>query len=61
MNVEARALVSVEEYVNTSDDPDCNYVDGELVERNAGEFEHRICRLKSRSTGTGIAELVGSQ
>lgn len=40
MSVEARALVSVEEYLNTSYDPDCDYVDGELVERNVGEFDH---------------------
>jgi Uma2 family endonuclease len=40
MSVEARAPVSVEEYLNTSYDPDCDYVDGELVERNVGEFDH---------------------
>lgn len=40
MSVEARALVSVEEYLNTSYSPDCDYVDGELVERNVGEFDH---------------------
>ena len=40
MSVEAKALVSVEEYLNTSYDPDCDYVDGELVERNVGEFDH---------------------
>jgi Uma2 family endonuclease len=40
MSVEARALVSVEEYLNTSYRPDCDYVDGELVERNVGEFDH---------------------
>ena len=33
-------LVSVEEYLTTSYDPDCDYVDGEVVERNLGEFEH---------------------
>lgn len=34
------ALISVEEYLSTSYDPDCEYVDGELVERNVGEFDH---------------------
>jgi Uma2 family endonuclease len=34
------ALISVAEYLNTSYDPDCDYVDGELLERNLGEFEH---------------------
>jgi Uma2 family endonuclease len=33
-------LVSVEEYLNTSYDPDREYVDGEIVERNVGEKEH---------------------
>jgi Uma2 family endonuclease len=33
-------LVSVEEYLRTSYRPDCDYVDGEIVERNLGEFEH---------------------
>jgi len=33
-------LVSVEDYLKTSYDPDCDYVDGEVVERNLGEFEH---------------------
>ena len=34
------ALVSVEEYLNTSYDPDCDYVDGRVVERNLGELDH---------------------
>jgi Uma2 family endonuclease len=38
--VETKALVSVEEYLTTSYEPDCDYVDGELVERNVGEFDH---------------------
>jgi Uma2 family endonuclease len=34
------ALVPVEEYLRTSYDPDCDYVDGEVVERNLGERDH---------------------
>lgn len=34
------ALVSLEEYLSTTYDPDCEYVDGELLERNMGEFDH---------------------
>jgi len=34
------ALVSIEEYLATSYRPDCDYVDGEVQERNLGEFEH---------------------
>jgi Uma2 family endonuclease len=33
-------LVSVEEYLNTSYEPDCDYVDGVLDERNVGRSEH---------------------
>ena len=33
-------LVSLEEYLRTSYRPDCDYVDGEVRERNLGEFEH---------------------
>ena len=33
-------LVSVAEYLSTSYRPDCDYVDGEVRERNLGEFEH---------------------
>src|SRR5713226_8293305 len=33
-------LVSVEEYLNTSYSPDCEYVEGRILERNLGEFDH---------------------
>ena len=33
-------FVSVEEYLNTVYEPDCDYVDGRLEERNLGEFDH---------------------
>ncbi|HKW97958.1 MAG TPA: Uma2 family endonuclease [Bryobacteraceae bacterium] len=36
----SRTLVSVEEYLHTTYDPDCDYVDGELEERNVGELDH---------------------
>lgn len=44
MSVVTKALVSIEEYLNTSYSPDCDYVDGELVERNVGERDHSICQ-----------------
>ena len=34
------ALVSVEEYLRTVYDPDCDYVDGVVLERNVGEKSH---------------------
>jgi Uma2 family endonuclease len=36
----AGTLISVEEYLSTAYDPDCDYVDGELLERNMGEADH---------------------
>lgn len=33
-------LISLEEYLSTTYDPDCEYVDGELLERNMGELDH---------------------
>ena len=34
------ALIPVEEYLRTVYRPDCDYVDGELMERNLGERDH---------------------
>jgi Uma2 family endonuclease len=34
------AIIPIEEYLATSYRPDCDYVDGEVQERNLGEFEH---------------------
>ena len=34
------AQVSLEEYLNTSYEPDCDYVDGVLEERNVGKRRH---------------------
>jgi Uma2 family endonuclease len=36
----AGTFVSVDEYLHTSYRPDCDYVDGELIERNVGELSH---------------------
>ena len=44
MGVGAKTLVSIEEYLHTDYSPDCDYVDGELVERNVGERDHSICQ-----------------
>jgi Uma2 family endonuclease len=40
MSVET--LVSVEQYLNTAYDPDVEYVDGVLRERNAGDWLHSL-------------------
>ncbi len=37
----SKLLMDVEEYLRTSfDDADCEYLDGEIVERNMGEISH---------------------
>ena len=36
------ALISVGEYLNTTYHPDCDYIDGEIQERNVGELEHSL-------------------
>lgn len=33
-------LVSLEEYLRTSYRPDCDYIEGELRERNVGQHDH---------------------
>jgi Uma2 family endonuclease len=42
----ARTLISVEDYLASSYEPDCDYVDGHIEERNAGELSHSIVQLK---------------
>jgi len=39
-SMKAAALVPVEEYLRTAYRPDCDYVDGEVRERNLGEKDH---------------------
>jgi Uma2 family endonuclease len=38
-------LVSVKEYLSTSYDPDVDYVDGVIEERNLGEFDHASLQM----------------
>jgi Uma2 family endonuclease len=33
-------IISVQEYLSTTYRPDCDYVEGEVRERNVGEYEH---------------------
>jgi Uma2 family endonuclease len=39
-------MVSLEEYLATAYEPDCDYVDGRLEERNAGEWDHSCIQAK---------------
>jgi Uma2 family endonuclease len=38
----ATTQVSLEDYLRTEYEPDCDYLDGELEERNSGEREHSV-------------------
>jgi hypothetical protein len=58
------SLVSVDQYLTTSYRPDCDYVDGVLLERNVGEFGNRDgmwkteeLRTENPDTAVPLAEL----
>jgi Uma2 family endonuclease len=38
-------LVTVEEYLHTVYEPECDYVDGRLEDRNVGEYDHGLLQL----------------
>jgi hypothetical protein len=40
----ARTLIPVEVYLTSVYRPDCDYVDGEVLERNLGERDHSYIR-----------------
>jgi Uma2 family endonuclease len=42
----SRPLISVEEYLASSYEPDCDYVDGHIEERNLGESAHARLQLR---------------
>ena len=62
--MEAKKLVPLEEYLHTDYSPDCDYVDGEIVERNVGEFDHANLQteialyLRSRYRKNGFVVVV---
>lgn len=39
-------LIPVEEYLQTSYRPDCDYIDGEVLERNVGERKHSRLQMR---------------
>jgi Uma2 family endonuclease len=47
--VETKTFIPVEEYLHTDYSPDCDYVDGELVERNVGERDHGNLQVRISS------------
>jgi len=38
--------ISLDEYLSTPYDPDCDYVDGAVIERNVGDWNHSRCQAK---------------
>jgi Uma2 family endonuclease len=56
--------VTVVQYLATSYRPDCEYLDGEILERNVGEWEHSrlqsivSCYLSTREREWGILVVV---
>ncbi len=52
-------LISVEEYLSTGYDPDCEYDDGVIVKRNLGEFEHSFLQILLGTLFTNNMELWG--
>ena len=51
------AVVPLAEYLSTSYRPDCEYIDGEILERNVGEWDHsRLQILLGRYLGNREAE-----
>jgi Uma2 family endonuclease len=62
--VASTTLIPVEEYLQTDYSPDCDYVDGMLVERNVGQLDHSelqtaLCALLySRRKKLGIRVLA---
>lgn len=55
------ALVPVEEYLSTNYDPDCEYVDGQIVERNLGEKPHSRIQRKLILSLSARAEELGME
>lgn len=54
-----KALIPVAEYLGTTYHPDCDYVDGELVERNVGTFDHSRAQTKLAARLVALEEKLG--
>ena len=52
----AGTQISVEEYVSRTFHPDCDYIDGEVRERNVGEYSHG--RLQAQILGWFMAREI---
>jgi len=59
MNLMKDLLVPVEEYLSTNYEPDCEYADGILVERNVGERHHSDWQGRLMIYLGGLEEKLG--
>lgn len=50
----APSLIPIEEYMHTSYSPDCEYIDGLIVERNVGQGKHAYAQGKIRAEALGL-------
>ncbi len=53
-------LISVDEYLHTSFHPDCEYIDGEVIERNLGEKPHSKAQRKLIAWFSNREESLGT-
>jgi Uma2 family endonuclease len=64
MPLPGTTLVSIEEYLSSSYEPDCDYVDGVLDERNLGEYDHSnlqaalVTYLRNRARSWNVRVVV---
>src|SRR5579864_705388 len=60
--IPARVLMDVDQYLHSSfDGPDCEYLDGEVVERNRGEKPHSKLQMELAFLLRGMAPKLGIQ
>ena len=52
-------LISVEEYLTTAYSPDCDYVDGVVLERNLGEQDHSNIQMELAVFLGGLRKKLG--
>jgi Uma2 family endonuclease len=57
--IEELPPVTVEEYLLTSYEPDCDYVDGRIEERNVGEHDHGFLQILLGTLFTNNRKLWG--
>ena len=63
----AETLVPVEQYLTTSYSPDCDYVDGVVLERNVGELDHSdlqgeiVAWFRARRATLGVRAFVAQR